>query len=40
MAYTTIDKSTDHFNTLIYTGNTDDRAITDLGLDLILLVQT
>ena len=21
MAYTTIDKSTDHFNTLIYTGN-------------------
>ena len=32
MAYTTIDKSTDHFNTLIYTGNnTDDRAITGLG---------
>ena len=32
MAYTTINKSTDHFNTLLYTGNdTDGRAITGVG---------
>ena len=32
MAYTTIDKSTDYFNTVLYTGNgTDDHAITGVG---------
>ena len=32
MAYTTINKSTDYFNTLLYTGNdTDGRAITGVG---------
>tara|TARA_Y100000592_G_scaffold37568_1_gene59436 strand:- start:45 stop:1103 length:1059 start_codon:yes stop_codon:yes gene_type:complete len=32
MAYTTINKSTDHFNTVLYTGNgTDNRAVTGVG---------
>ena len=32
MAYTTINKSTDYFNTVLYTGNgTDDHAITGVG---------
>jgi hypothetical protein len=32
MAYTTIDKSTDYFNTVLYTGNaTDDTGITGVG---------
>ncbi len=32
MAYTTVNKSTDYFNTLLYTGNnTDGRAITGVG---------
>ena len=32
MAYTTINKSTDHFNTKLYTGNaTDNRAVTGVG---------
>ena len=32
MAYTTIDKPTDYFNTKLYTGNnTDGRAITGVG---------
>ena len=32
MAYTTIDKPTDYFNTVLYTGNaTDDRSITGVG---------
>jgi|TARA_B100000282_G_scaffold215889_1_gene159861 hypothetical protein len=31
MAYTTINKSTDHFNTLLYTGNGSARTITGVG---------
>ena len=32
MAYTTINKSTDHFNTVLYTGNsTDNRTVTGVG---------
>ena len=32
MAYTTIDKFTDYFNTVLYTGNTtDDRTISGVG---------
>ena len=31
MAYTTINKSTDHFNTKLYTGNGSSQAITGVG---------
>jgi len=31
MAYTTINKSTDHFNTVLYTGNTSGQSITGVG---------
>ena len=32
MAYTTINKHTDHFNTVLYTGNaTDNRTVTGVG---------
>ena len=31
MAYTTIDKPTDHFNTVLYTGNGSARSITGVG---------
>ena len=31
MAYTTINKSTDHFNTKLYTGNASTNAITGVG---------
>ena len=32
MAYTTINKSTDYFNTVLYTGNsTDNRTVTGVG---------
>ena len=31
MAYTSINKSTDHFNTVLYTGNGSTQAITGVG---------
>ena len=31
MAYTTINKSTDHFNTILYTGNGSTQSITGVG---------
>ena len=31
MAYTTIDKSSDYFNTKLYTGNESTNAITGVG---------
>ena len=31
MAYTTIDKSTDHFNANLHTGTTDAQSITGVG---------
>ena len=33
MAYTTINKSTDYFNTKLYTGNASTNAITGVGFE-------